>query len=184
MNKIIIALIGLALVATPALASGISNDIGTINTYFTNDGLIASYQQGLVLNGGHQYTTDSVFVLGKSDLTVLQGTTLDSLFGTTTANQDTWINYDKKGILGSASIDTGAVWNPGAADIFREGSWTGATAIVHAGAIGTGAFADNIDSKKDVIVYTSVGLNQFASCDFPPTPTMPPIPTCTFCALR
>lgn len=188
MNKIIAAVVCLALIATPAFASG-PFEFGTIDTYFSNTGSISAFGEQLTLNGGKEGIIESIKSEGPSQLTVLASTDLYSHSGYVSANEDKAITWTKPDC--NVEIDKTVWWgdyfnvapgsNFGSGDVYRDASWTDADKITHVGGIGTGIFIDNINSYKNVQVYQSVGLDQPATCLPPRMPEIPNPPTCTWC---
>ena len=191
MNKIIAAIVGLALIATPVLATG-PFEFGTIDTYFSNTGLISAFDEQLTINNGKEGVLESIISEGPSELTVLKNTDLywhPALGGYVSANEDKLITWQKPDC--HVEIDKTVWWgdyfniapgsNFGTADIYRDAVWNGAEDITHAGGMGQGIFIDNINSYKDVSVYQSVGLDQPATCLPPSMPHIPNPPTCTWC---
>jgi hypothetical protein len=188
MNKTFIAIICLALVVTPAFATG-PFEFGTIDTYFQNKGSISAFGEQLTLNDGKEGIIESIKSEGPSELTVLANTDLYSHPGYVSANEDKLISWEKPDC--NVEIDKMVWWgdyfnyapgpNFGTADIFRDAEWKNAEDITHAGGIGQGIFIDNINSHSNIDVYQSVGLNQPATCSTPQMPDIPTPPECTWC---
>ncbi len=106
-------------------------------------------------------------------------------------NEDKWIWYDgDPHCCGELFIGKDVAWGQGengfgAGDVYRYAEFGEDPLFIdetHAGGIGTGAFMDRIETNKDTFVYQSVGLDQFATCDFEP-PVFEPLdpPDCEWC---
>jgi len=192
MNKIIITLISLALVATPALAcEGIwcnGQDVElTVNTYFTNDGPISAFDELTVINGGQAMLNEAVYSwLG--DLTVKSYEAFNWNGCIDTLNADKVIMWtsdtDESSYL---SIGKDVAWYDdsgydGSGDIFvTMQDPYGESKTIHAGGIGEGVFMNRIETHEPLNVYQSVGLDQFATCGTPTIPRPLPLPTCEWC---
>ena len=189
MNKIIVAVVSFALIATPVLATG-PFEFGTIDTYFSNKGSISAFVDELTLNGGKEGIIESIKSTGPSELTVLKNADLYSHSGGyVSVNEDKLITWNKPDC--HVEIDKVVWWgdyfniapgpDSGSGDIYRDASWQNAEDITHAGGIGQGIFIDNINSNSNINVYQSVGLNQPATCSRPSMPEIPSPPTCSWC---
>jgi hypothetical protein len=193
MNKIIIALIGLALVATPALACiptdpacrelNSLND-GFIATAFSADGLNVWFNDALLLNpdrsGVYQDgLVDSVStLLGSVD--VVQNVYLEDQRRTTDAISNTYISVDPW-FFSTAKIEKQAWWN-GNGEVYMGVQLGDTSYSVDAGtSFGDANFANSIKYNGDLTVYQSVGLGTGAICAELKPPTPPTPPECTWC---
>ena len=176
--------VGIALATDP-----ITTKIAEIDTYFTNDGPISAFHETTWINWGSEGITEKI-VATNGDLTVIKNADFYDNYIPCDTHFNS-LNEDKVIIYGSEPEDdvfiAKDVWwgnnqaNMGAADIYREAYFSDKADITHAGGIGEGYFMDRIQTDRDIFVYQSVGLNQFATCEYPTTPTPLTPPTCTWC---
>ena len=186
MNKIIITIIGLAILAAPVMAcencDGHDTEL-TVNTFFTNDGPISAFQEMTSINSGNQWINEGALAFGGA-LTVGSYEAFSWNGCEETLNADkqiSWVSQQDEG-PNNVMIGKDVVWNDGSGDVYvaLQDPW-GESKQIHAGGIGDGAFANRIWTDESVQVYQSVGLNQFATCGpvIPPTPL--PFPQCEWC---
>jgi len=182
-NKIIAAVVGLLVLATPVLACCDLDDTElTVNTYFTNDGPISAFQELTSINYGDQWINEAAFSwLGELTVASYEAFTWNGC--EETLNADKIISWDSSTDESSyLSVGKDVYWEDGSADVYVQMNdpW-GDYKAIHAGGIGDGLFMNRIETHEPLDVYQSVGLNQFATCDIPTPPRPLPPPTCEWC---
>lgn len=186
MNKIIIALISLALVATPALACGGLHELpchlddGSIATYFTGKGENVWFDNALILSNGDGIMESST--TPKGSITALQDISLENTRHVTEATINDWITIDPSSRRNpSASFDEQVGWTKSGE--VTGTAWLDKTAyIISAGTgEGSGSLGVSIWNGGDLSVIQETGLNTRSVCKDPVYPTMPTFPTCIFC---
>jgi len=203
MNKIIIALIALTLVASPVLACErgdplcyTGKPVATINTYFTNTGPYASFSDGTWINpidsSGLYYSgvIENVIADGSSTLNVGLSSDFSQKFGIVNLNQDKVVSWTTSTPWTSdLDVNNEVWWNGKAAQDYRtvsvnNGQIYADINTLAVGAHSTGTTIDNIDidHATSATVYQSVGLNRYSTCGDIPTPVIPTPPVCQFCA--
>jgi len=177
----LVALVSLLLALAPVMAFG--GPDGTIDTYFSAEGIMPVFHSSLVLNGGDDFVNEKVWV-GMGEVIVVENIDLEDnklfCFEWADANLDKAITVDPW--FGYAHVEEMAVWD-GVGEVYRE-AWLGDDIYSEVDAstlLGDAMFIDNIEYKGEVNVYKSVGLNRFATCDPVTTPDPVPFPECGWC---
>lgn len=187
MKKIIAAIVGLLVLATPALACWGDEclpDDGDIDTYFTGSGRDVYFNDMVVVDEWHD---DDVIIediwTDKGTVTVLQNIDVeDKWFGGSEVVLNAVINVDPASFFiwsYDANVETYATWD-GDGSVYRTAELGDVTSTVSAGA-DAGTFVDDIQYNGEVGVFKSIGLNTENVCYPPDMPDMPDMPECTWC---
>jgi hypothetical protein len=188
MNKIIAVLVGLTLMAAPALAcvgpSCPPQNDGSIDTAFTGSGWNVWFADSLAVD---ECFSDTDMIVENVDtmfgkVSVLQNVDIeDKWFGPTEVVLNAQIAVDPW-MFATANVETYADWDY-MGSVYRAATLGDVTSIVSAGA-SEGTFVDDIEYNNDVSVFKSIGLNTYNVCDLPDLPEMPTMPTCVWCVQR
>ncbi|MFH0928901.1 MAG: hypothetical protein V1818_00930 [Candidatus Aenigmatarchaeota archaeon] len=183
MNKIIAALVGLMMLATPVLACHGPQclpDDATISTFFFGSGRNVWFNDvvGVDERVDDDYVVEDMWTM-KGDMTVVQNVNID-LHGFSSAevimNKEAWIN---PAYHYSANVEKEVVWDE-EGEVYREAITGGVYSIFSAGA-DEGIVQDDIRSEANLYIFQSVGLNTGTRCEYPSMPGLPEGPTCSWC---
>jgi hypothetical protein len=194
MSKIIAALMGLLVLATPAFAcigdicEPDMENVGEVATSFVNMGVFAVYESGLWMNAAGEGTITNVMSVGPSMTTVDRYADFgyDWDLGKT-VNEDMEITWSPASMGSDFSFgkDSWYGWaGPAGAEYYREAADPMVMDSLHTIGFGTGGTMDRVDVNIGALplsIYTSLGLNQGATCEPVPPIQELPEPECTWC---
>jgi hypothetical protein len=191
MNKIIAAIIGLVLVATPALACFpgdpdcrdlYSLNDATIDTYFWGKGYDTEFNDMLVID---EFYDDDVLVEDiwtDGELMVTQNIRIEEHRHDPTevivnkfAIIDPWCDH-------SANAEKYVFWDEGG-EVYREAWLDDVYSMVNVEAQ-EGTFIDDIKYYGTLTLFESVGLHTETICKMPEMPEPPEMPECDWCIPR
>jgi hypothetical protein len=192
MKKIIAAILGFVMLATPALACfpgdpdcwelNSLND-GSIDTYFSGSGWNVWFNDALSVD---EYYDDDIVVediwTQKGSVMVIQNINIeDHKYDTTEVILNKYAEVDPCCDF-SANIEKGVIWDD-EGEIYRTATLYASPNIVSTVSVGAdvGTFVDDIKYYGKVTLFESVGLNTGTVCEMPKIPDLPDMPECAWC---
>lgn len=190
-NKIISAIVGLIVLATPAFAcygyDCLPTD-GVIKTYFSGSGWDVSFNDAVIVVEiiDDDYVYESLYTQ-KGSITVEQNVNIgNNWMGSpeVIVNKEAWIN-PASSCWGTytAYADKEALWDDNGG-VYREVTMGSKVFSPLSASSEEGRFMENIAYEGNVYLFQSVGLNTGYKCTDPVGPSLPDTPVCTWCVTR